>query len=362
MKAMPVSLTPNPLPAGEGSFESRWRDFHVKLFSKLSGEAMHPLPVLPIGRYRARFASETPPRFSDFPGNAWRGALGHALKRAVCVTRQAACRDCLLYRSCLYPYFWDTPPHVGAEKMRKYETAPHPFVLETDDAAPLRLDFTLVGQANRHLPVFIHALTQAASGPRGVAGNTLDLLVVEQASPVEGPAWRQIHAPGTALEAQAVHAPATPPPPASCALEFLTPLRVKREGRHVGARDFTFADLFANLLRRISMLTYFHTETPLETDFRALKEAARQVEAKADLKWVEHTRYSQRQQAAMRLGGVVGRLTLEGTDLAPFWPYLWLGQFTHAGSGATMGLGRYRLISGIAAGPASLRAPASAAA
>lgn len=300
--------------------------------------------LLPIGLYRAHFSAGAPLRFSDFPGNAWRGALGHALRSAVCVTRQAQCRDCLLYRSCLYPYFWDTPPHVGAEKMRRYENAPHPFVLEPDEEAPHRLDFTLIGQANRHLPVFIHALSRAAAGPRGVSGNILELVAVEQAAAIEGGDWRRIFTPGEALEALPVQPPMAPSVPAACTLEIATPLRVKREGRHVGPREFAFADLFGNLLRRLSMLTYFHTETPLETDFRALKEAARQVNAVTGLQWREHSRYSKRQQAAMQLGGVVGSLHIEDTDLAPFWPYLWLGQFTHAGSGATMGLGRYRLI------------------
>jgi hypothetical protein len=320
---------------------------------------MNPIPVLPIGRYRARFASDTTPRLSDFPGNAWRGALGHALKRSVCVTRQPECKDCLLYRSCLYPYFWDTPPHLGAEKMRKYENAPHPFVLEPDEAEPLNLAFSLLGQANRHLPVFIHALTQAAAGPRGVSGNVLDLVAVEQVAVDAGVDWQPIFTPGQALAPLPPSVAGVPPPPADCALEILTPLRVKREGRHVGPRDFTFADLFGNLLRRISMLTYFHTETPLEVDFRGLKEAARQVPCKAELQWLEHSRYSKRQESAMQMGGVVGRLMLEDVDLAPFWPYLWLGQYTHAGSGATMGMGRYRFVGMDAA---SLRAGAEPAA
>lgn len=308
---------------------------------------MSPSPKLPIGHYRAHFISASPPRFTDFPGNAWRGALGHALRQAVCVTRQPQCRDCLLYRSCLYPYFWDTPPHVGAEKMRRYENAPHPFVLVTEADHPLRLDFSLMGQANRHLPVFIHALTQAAAGPRGVSGNRLELIRVEQRVSLRTDDWRPIFSPGEALEALAAQVPELPPVPATCTLEIETPLRVKREGRHVGPGDFTFADLFGNLLRRISMLTYFHTETPLETDFRALMDSARQVSARCELQWREHGRYSKRQQAAMQLGGVTGRIQIDSTDLGPFWPYLWLGQFTHAGSGATMGLGRYRILASL---------------
>ncbi len=305
---------------------------------------MNPVPVLPIGRYRAIFACDAPPRFSDFPANAWRGALGYALKRGVCVTRQAECKACMLYRSCLFPYFWDTPPHVGAEKMRKYEAAPHPFVLDCDDAEPLHLGFTLLGQANRHLAVFIHALIQAAAGPRGISGNVLALLRVEQAGGLNDDDWRVIYQPDQPLAALPVQMPAIPDVPAACALDIQTPLRVKRDGRYAGARDFAFADLFGNLLRRVSMLTYFHTDTPLETDFRALNEAARSVPAKCALTWREQTRYSNRQKSEMQLGGVVGRVALAHADLAPFWPYLWLGQYTHAGKNATMGLGRYRVV------------------
>ncbi|MEZ5581405.1 MAG: CRISPR system precrRNA processing endoribonuclease RAMP protein Cas6 [Candidatus Competibacteraceae bacterium] len=43
-------------------------------------------------------------------------------------------------------------------------------------------------------------------------------------------------------------------------------------------------------------------------------------------------------------GGIIGELTLTGDKLAPFWPYLWLGQWTHVGKGAVMGLGQYRLL------------------
>ena len=319
---------------------------------------MGPVPTLPLGRFRAAFASCGPVRVMDFPGNVWRGALGHALRRTVCVTREQRCRDCSLYRSCLFPWFWDTPPPPGSAKMRKYETAPHPFVLMADPARPLSLEFVLIGHANRHLALFLHALAQAAAGPRGVAGNRLSLLSVEQQLPDGGRSqiyaegatggprtapWRTVFTPGGTLAPLPVATPTIPAVPDSCVIEIHTPLRVKREGRHVGPGAFAFADLFGNLLRRISMLTLFHTDTPLTTDFKALKDAARSVAICANLKWQDQRRYSRRQEAELRMGGVVGRIVIDGVDLAPFWPYLWLGQYVHAGGGATMGLGRYAI-------------------
>jgi hypothetical protein len=111
----------------------------------------------------------------------------------------------------------------------------------------------------------------------------------------------------------------------------------------VGPDDFRFADLFGALLRRISMLTAFHTDTPLETDFRALVQAARDMAAICRITWQDLPRYSYRQQSGMQLGGVRGCIELKEADITPFWPYLWLGRFVHAGSGATMGLGRYEI-------------------
>ena len=90
-----------------------------------------PPPIgLSVGRYRLRYARRAESRFPAFAGSAWRGAFGHALKRTVCVTRLRQCPDCLLYRSCVYPYIFETPPPLHAAKMRRYTAAPHPFVIE----------------------------------------------------------------------------------------------------------------------------------------------------------------------------------------------------------------------------------------
>jgi hypothetical protein len=156
--------------------------------------------------------------------------------------------------------------------------------------------------------------------------------------------WRHILYSGGVLSPLSVALPSVPPPPTTpIRVQILSPLRVKREGNYVKAGDFRFSDIFSNLLRRISMLTTFHTDTPLETDFRGLTLAAREIEMRSQLRWVELNRHSARQKANMSMAGVVGTLELGPDGLAPFWPYLWLGQFTQAGSAATMGLGYFEI-------------------
>ena len=98
------------------------------------------------------------------------------------------------------------------------------------------------------------------------------------------------------------------------------------------------------LLRRISLLTYFFGETPLETNFAGLLRYAESIPiAKRALHWREWTRYSSRQNEKLQMGGLVGSFELAGAVLDRFWPLLWLGQWTHAGKGCSMGLGRYVL-------------------
>jgi len=316
-------------------------------------DVQHAVPSIPLARHRLQLIAETAVRLPPYAGSAWRGALGHALKRTVCVTGGRHCPDCLLYRSCVYPYVFETPPPERAEKLRKYPAAPHPFVIEPwpdcRDVAPgaaFGVDLVLIGRGQSQLGYFIEALRRAGLGGIGQGAARGDgryaLLSVEQES-ADG--WQRIYTAGGRLELQAAQTPVVPPPPAGpVRIELLTPLRLKVAEDLVTPERLRFRDFFSALLRRLSLLSYFHTDNPLDTDFRALVQAAEAIDWQtADLRWQDWTRYSSRQDALLQMGGLVGTLTLPAPQLTPFWPYLWLGQWTHLGKGAVMGLGRYRL-------------------
>ncbi len=303
------------------------------------------VPRLPLARYRLRFAIADGAPWPGFAGSAWRGVLGHALKRLVCVARHTDCPDCLLYRGCVYPYIFETPPPPDAEKLSKYPAAPHPFVLAPPWRFPggetYELDLILFGRGNRYLAYILHALRSSArDGLRGAP--RLELQSVAQQTPS---GWVQIFGDrGERLTALPPAAPEIPPIPSRVRFVFETPLRLRDGDGLITPERFTFSDLFRNLLRRISLLTYFHTDSPLETDFRSLSQASRRLQwSGRSLEWCDWTRFSSRQQERLQMGGLMGEAELSGRGLAPFWPYLWLGQWTHAGKGTSMGLGRYRI-------------------
>lgn len=305
-------------------------------------------PTLSCRRYRLRMRALTPIQLPAYAGSAWRGVLGHALKRTVCVTREPRCDACLLYRSCVYPYVFETPPPADATKLRKYPAAPHPFVVEpwpdcrdVAQDAVFGLDLVLIGRGQAQLPYFIEALRRAGeTGVGSGSGRYTITAVAEECAD----AWTDLWRPGAPLAPAAAAPCAVAPPAGRVRIELLTPLRIRRDNDLITPDRLRFRDLFSTLLRRISLLSYFHTDTPLETDFRALVQAAETIDWQAtDLRWHDWTRYSSRQHALLQMGGVVGTLTLPAAGLEPFWPYLWLGQWTHVGKAAVMGLGRYRL-------------------
>ena len=304
-------------------------------------------PIIAIKTYRFYFKTESPTRLPIFAGSAWRGALGHALKKTVCVVRNQPCQQCLLKNACAYSIVFETPPPSNAEKMRNYTAAPHPFVIHfpltaSPSETDYQFDIILLGHGQRYLPYLVHALKTA--GQQGIGGHrqVFNLVKVDDINQHGKAVVLYEHEQlNPQLPAEAIECP---PVPQHLKLSFHTPLRLSQANKNIRATDFNFGVFFNTLLRRQSMISYFHTDTPLEIDFAALTTKARAVQFSAvQLDWFDWTRYSSRQETEINMGGLVGTVELAGHDLADFWPYLWLGQWTHVGKGTSMGMGAYTL-------------------
>jgi len=303
--------------------------------------------MLPLARYRFRFRCTGASRLPAYTGSAWRGALGHALKKTVCVTHQDACPSCLLYRSCPYSYIFETPPHPDAKKMRKYTAAPHPFLIEPPLAPEdemHELGLTLFGRGNGYVPYLVHALQRAGEQGLGKGRMPMKLVEVRQAQPADSDSWVPIYEPGGTLRPHPPDIPALPTAPAAVRIKIETHMRLQREEHLVTPDTFRFSDLFSSLLRRLSMLTSFHADEPLETDFAGLTQMARQVEAAStQLVWKDWTRYSSRQKTAIKMDGLLGEIVVGMEGKTELWPYLWWGQWVHTGKATSMGLGKYSI-------------------
>jgi hypothetical protein len=311
--------------------------------------AFPPLPRIPYLRLRCTLRAEQPARLPPYKGSTLRGGFGHALRRTVCVMGPAQpCETCLVRRTCVHTRLFETfletePPPF----LRGLPTAPRPYVFEplTDACAlapgdPLAFDLLLFGQATDLLGYALLAVERMAAAGLG-RGRARFSLHRAHVLTADG-AWTPLAEAGRLLPAAAPPRPLLPPldPPAgtTAVLHFLTPTRLKIRERIAPA--VSFRELVFLMLRRTLEIAAVHLPgAAVDWSFRPYLEHASTVRATPALHWHDWERYSNRQNAAMTLGGFLGTLTLEG-DLTPFGPLLRTAEILHVGKGATFGLGK----------------------
>jgi hypothetical protein len=138
--------------------------------------------------------------------------------------------------------------------------------------------------------------------------------------------------------------PVIPACPPWLRVNLVSPLRLTRDGAVFGPRRFPPGALVGNLVRRVSMLANFFGETPLETDFRRLKALWEGlVTHEPMLVPADQKRWSASQRQELDAGGIIGSFVLDMRGREELFPYLWLGQWIHAGKGTVMGMGAIRL-------------------
>lgn len=305
---------------------------------------------LALGRYRVALEALERLDLPAYLGSTLRGAFGRAFRRLCCLGRDG--EPCPAPASCPYHLIFETAPPPGAEALRTHEEIPRPFVIappppgagEHPPGSVVAFDLTLVGRAREYLPHFVvtfRDMDRIGRGRRRIALRRIDAVhPLTGASEVVYTGDESLVRPREATLTLADCA-ARPCPEGPARVTFVTQTRLKHDGAFARRPDFQV--LFRRLLGRLSALARFHGDGPLDVDFRRLIEAAAAVRlARDETRWTRWARYSARQDRRMEWEGLVGAAVYEG-DLAPFWPYLVFGQWTHVGKGATFGLGGYRI-------------------
>ncbi len=307
---------------------------------------------LTFARFRLIFQVEETARVPRYKGSVFRGGFGAAFRNVCCTARNRDCPDCLLKAECSYSYLFETPNIVETKFLGAVSHAPHPFVLrpplssaEVYHAGEIfESEVILVGRAIRHIPYVIYAFEKFGSA--GI-GKDRAKFALEAVDASVGREWIRIYSKGTKTlikypwEKRGSDLVSDLPdgPVRMLKIEIKTPLRIKLNGSLSDAINFPV--FFRNLLRRLSLLHEWHCEGSLETNHSDLLEAANATSTTVEsLRWIDWTRYSARQKAELKMGGVVGEISVKG-DLTRFAPYLKLGEILHVGKGTSLGLGMF---------------------
>ena len=334
-----------------------------------------PLSHFRFAKFRFSLKSQGLILLPPYKGSALRGGFGHAFKKVVCVSRERICASCLLKEKCVYSYVFETPPPSNTSKMKKYPYAPHPFVItppleekrEYREGEALIFELVLIGKSIDFLPYFIYTFDEL--GRIGIGKGKGKYQLEEVWAMLPG---QRLKVKGETREEQGERIKVRAEEgemiysrrdktlrdnfralkiddlgsfdlsPSTLHLSFLTPTRFKFDGSLSPKPEFHV--LFRNLLRRISLLSYFHCGQELALDFKGLIKKSETIKVKKEsLSWLEWERYSSRQETRMKMGGFVGSITFEG-DFEPFLPFILLGEYIHVGKGTSFGLGKYEIL------------------
>lgn len=309
------------------------------------------------GRYHFTGIFEDDAVLPEYKGSTFRGVFGHALKKVVCALKRQECTDCLLRSQCLYVFIFETPRENGESEGRKrIADPPHPYVIEPPESTqaryrkgePFSFDLLLFGRANEYLPYFIYAFDQMGKmgigkrinerrAPFFLSEVTVDNAVVyrnEDGKIKNGAFTIDLMPPAEKIGNER--------PVETVEVNLRTPLRLKYENRLEATLPFHV--LVRAMLRRVSSLCRYYGNGEPPLDYRGLVERAKDVGlASSCIRWVDWKRYSNRQEQAMLMGGMIGKATYQG-NLAEFFPLLQFCEKVHIGKQTSFGLGKIEVL------------------
>ncbi|MFH1116047.1 MAG: CRISPR system precrRNA processing endoribonuclease RAMP protein Cas6 [Pseudomonadota bacterium] len=312
---------------------------------------------VPYGEYHLRSELQRDAVLPPFKGSTIRGVFGTALKRVVCALRRQECVSCLLRENCVFHRVFGEPDVGGGAQ---HHSRPHPFVIEpppTDrthftKGEPFDFVLMLFGPANEYLPYFVYAFKEM--GEIGIgrridgrrAGYRLTLITSPHGTVYDGSSDLLTIRPTTVLRLE--EASGEGERAKRLTVEVRTPLRIKRNNRLHSELEFHV--LVRAALRRITALHEHFGSGELDLDHRGLVSRAAEVKTvNSAIKWVDWRRYSNHQQEAMLMGGLMGRVTYEGR-LGEFLPLIRFCETVHLGKATTFGLGKIRVVEESAGG------------
>ena len=286
-----------------------------------------------------------------YKGSTFRGAFGVALKRVTCALKQRDCSGCPLTHRCVYFQVFENSSTDGGGRNTN---TPHPFVIEPPETKnqlfyegdEFNFSLLLFGLANSYLPYFVYAFEEMGSVGLGkhIEGKRPGFnlkRVNSNSKEVYNSADRNVVT-GSEIELPFDHDPINDDGDIELSIKLETPLRLKFENS-LNA-ELPFHVLVRAMLRRIASLNEHFSSGEPPLDYKGLVNRALQITTfKSSIRWLDWTRFSNRQQSRMQFGGLVGEVTYSGR-LSEFISLVKYCEIVHLGKATTFGLGKIRLL------------------
>lgn len=300
-------------------------------------------PSLRLGRYRFVLEPRGPISLPAYQGSTWRGLIGNALLDVVCPWDRKDCAACRNSGACAYHYLYEAG--LG-EKAFANLPRPYIFFSTNKNGTEMSVEMTLIGQAGDFLPHLVAAWIRAGELGAGKGRGSFFLQKVYALQPKDE--LKVLYDGGWVIENSGEWTlPFThylmdtvPEPPWQVGIQ--TPLRLRQDGRNIGAIDWENA--FKSLAIRLSLINQKYCGgTRLDKDSwqRVISFLARPGRAETRTKWFDWSRFSSTQHTHVPMGGVIGmHLITPPASLSTWWDWWQAASLFHLGKGTSMGLGK----------------------
>lgn len=308
---------------------------------------------LKVARLRFTFEAKGRVILPPFLGSTLRGAFGTALKRTACRFSLDFCERQCRHPECRYGKIFE--PRRETVKGRIADLPPAYVIRTVPAGGPqpfepgdcLSFEVRLFGPGIHDADTVAKAFRAGCRDGLGVSRTPFLLKQVEAFSGRNG--WRAVEAGEAVTEIVSEEAPTLAEMVkerltsfegfAGLKVWFVTPLRVRNNGE-VRA-ELSFASLVRSAAQRVDELSAaYGVATGLVADLDAAP-LGEIEEIRRDLFFLDWSRYSNRQEGKVKLGGMMGEIVFAGAAVRDALPLLLAGEALHIGGATSFGLGRY---------------------
>ncbi len=254
----------------------------------------------------------------NFIGSTIRGAFGYGLKRVVCINPSFKCDGCFAKDNCLYYDMYE-------KTFNKYRYA-------FDLSGELKFDLYLFEELSNKTPYILSALYKTYKETGILKGRVKidDFKILVNDDVVYDGEFRELRIENEEIKMSIVESSELK----DITLKFLTPLRIKQNGKYVRGEELNPSSILRSIYHRYLKLKDKEPEKlPFTPDIEIIDK---------NLKFKDYGRYSNRQKTKMKFGGIVGEMRLKVDENS--YNLFKLGEIIGVGKQVTFGLGNIKVI------------------
>ena len=227
-----------------------------------------------------------------FIGSKVRGTFGYALKEEVCVNPTFECKGCFARKECIFYKFYEEQNVTNSYRLD--------FKL---DSQKYKFSLFLFSDAQKYKDVIAKAMLNSLSEHKKIKfkEKTKTFKIKKRAKVIK--------------------------------LEFVTPLRIKKQNRFA-TRNIELLDILLSIYKRsLDLQGVPFKRVDIDTSYKIVSK---------NLRYQELTRRSNKQNVKMNLGGLMGEMVISGVS-REVYELLKQGELIGVGKSTAFGLGKIKV-------------------